>query len=104
MDATLNHELLGYMPMPTHVYQRLQRAMRIADQAVVADVESNCPALRSPCGRITWYDVRPMLDEREHSPPVVDMARDAIQYGVETGLLVRHQEHPHWVRVAKPGH
>lgn len=91
------------VPVPQHLYTRLQRAIRIANQAVVADVESSCPALRSPCGRITWYDVRPMLDEREHSPPVVDMAREAIEYGLDAGLLVRHHEHPHWLRVANPG-
>lgn len=91
----------GYVPVPPHLYERIQRAVRIANQAVVADIESSCPALRSPCGR-TWYDVRPMLDEREHSPPVVDMAREAITYGIEAGLLVRHDEHPHWLRVAHP--
>lgn len=91
------------VPVPQHLYQRLQAAIRIANQAVVADVETNCLALRSPCGKLTWYDVRPMLDEREHSPPVVDMAREAITYGVDTGVLVRHDEHPHWVRVARPG-
>jgi hypothetical protein len=84
--------------------QHLQRAVRIANDAVVADIESNCPALHSPCGRITWYDTRPMLDPREHSPELVDMAQEAIQYGVDSGLLVRHAEHPHWLRVAQaPG-
>jgi hypothetical protein len=81
----------------------MQAAMRIASDAVVADVETSCPAQRSACGRYTWYDVRPMLDEREHSPPVVDMAREALHYGVATGVLVRHDEQPHLVRVARPG-
>ena len=97
------HTQPATVPVARHLYERLQSAIRIANQAVVADVESNCPALRSPCGRVTWYDVRPMLDEREHSPPVVDMAREAIAYGCDTGVLVRHEEHPHWVRVARPG-
>jgi hypothetical protein len=91
------------VPVPRHLYERLHAAIRIANQAVVADVESNCPSLLSPCDRLTWYDVRPMLDEREHSPPVVDMAREAIAYGVDTGVLVRHTEYPHMVRVARPG-
>ena len=91
------------VPIPWPLYERLHRAVRIANAAVVADIESNCPALRSPCGRITWYDVRPMLDPREHSPQVVDMATEAITYGVEAGLLLRHDEHPHWLRVARPG-
>lgn len=91
-----------HVPLPRHLYERLQRAIRIANAAVVADLESGCPALKSPCGR-TWYDVRPMLDEREHSPRVVDMAREAIQYGIEAGLLVRHDQHPHWLCVARPG-
>lgn len=85
------------------IAQHLERAMRIANAAVVADIESNCPALRSPCGTMTWYDTRPMVDEREHSPEVVDMAAVAIQYGVEAGLLLRHAEHPYWLRVARPG-
>lgn len=91
------------IPVPQHLYDRLHAAIRIANQAVVADIETTCPALRSPCGRFSWYDTRPMLDEREHCAAVVDMAREAITYGVDTGLLVRHDEHPHWVRVARPG-
>lgn len=91
------------VPLPAHLYPRVQAAIRIANDAVVADVQTNCPAQRSACGRYTWYDVRPMLDEREHSPPVLDMAREALDYGLGTGVLVRHDEQPHLVRVARPG-
>ena len=83
--------------------QHVARAMRLANAAVVSDIESNCPALRSACGTITWYDTRPMLDQREHSPEVIDMASEAIEYGVESGLLIRHEQHPYWLRVARPG-
>jgi hypothetical protein len=79
------------------VYERMQRAIRIADAAVAADIETGCPR-HVEAGR-TWYDTRPMLDPREHSPEMLDMATDAIQYGVETGLLVRHAEHSYLVRV-----
>lgn len=75
-------------------------AMRIADRSVVSDVE--CMGVRDysmPAG--PWYDVRPLLDEREHSPMVIDMARDAMAWGVHRGLLQHHAQMPYMVRVMR---
>jgi hypothetical protein len=76
-----------------------QVAERIAAAAVIADVECNCPCVTSQ--GVRWYDTRPMLDPREHSGELVDMATEAIQYGLQRGLLVSHPEHAHLVRVAQ---
>jgi hypothetical protein len=76
-------------------------ALRIANAAVVADIESNCVAVLSACGSIRWYDTRPMLDTREHSPELVDMAYEAIEYGIKCHLLFRHPHDPWMVRVAQ---
>ena len=55
-------------------------AVSIADRAAIADIESHCPVFyRMPDGRKV-YDTRPMTDEREHAPEVVDMARQALDY------------------------
>jgi hypothetical protein len=47
----------------------------------------------------TWWDTRPMLDPREHAPQVVDMATEALQYALDTGLAIRHPRAPHLVRL-----
>ena len=65
-------------------------AMRIADAAVVADIESYGVPIG---GRV--YDVSPMLDPREHAPQVVDMAREAIDYALERGLVQRLPQDGH---------
>ena len=40
-----------------------------------------------------------MLDLREHAPPVVDMAREALDYALSAGLARRHPAMPHLVCV-----
>ena len=63
-----------------------QLAVRIADRAVVADIQSFGVAVRS--GGLRAWDCRPMVDAREHCEEVVDMAREAIVYAVARGLAV----------------
>jgi hypothetical protein len=40
-----------------------------------------------------------MLDEREHAPQSVDLARQVLDYGLLSGLLHRHSQQPHLVRL-----
>lgn len=47
----------------------------------------------------TWFDVRPLIDPRERSSHQIDIATEAIELGAATGLLARHPEHPHLVRM-----
>lgn len=81
--------------------QMFSTAMAIANRAVVADIETACVlvALDEP-GR--WYDTRPMLDPREHSPQAIDMATQALAYAVYVGLAKHHSTLPHLVRIHKP--
>lgn len=73
---------------------------RLADRAVICDIECEANAERDAAGRL-WYDVRPMLDEREHSPELIDMAREAIDYALARGLIERHAQMQHMVRIAQ---
>lgn len=76
----------------------LRRAMQIANRAVIADIESEAVRVHDmPGGR--WYDVRPMLDAREHPPESIDMANEALRYAQDCGLVRTHPEHEHLVRV-----
>jgi hypothetical protein len=86
---------------PASVAGVVLSALRIANAAVVADIESNCVSVLSACGSIRWYDTRPMLDPREHSPELVDMAHEAIEYGVKCRLLFRHPLDSWMVRIAQ---
>lgn len=77
------------------------QALRLLDQYIVSDVECNGHhMIRGEFGP-RWYDVRPMLDEREHCPEFIDMARAAIELGVSRGVLKRHPEQPHIVKCAE---
>lgn len=76
-----------------------RRSLLIADRAAVADIESNAHAVRLETVR--WYDVRPMLDEREQSPEGVDMNREALDYALMRGLIVRHHADAHLVRITR---
>lgn len=72
---------------------------RIADRAVIADVESGGIRVGDATDRL--YDVRPMLDEHEHAPEAIDMAGEAIAYGIARRVLQRVDGAPAWVlRVA----
>jgi hypothetical protein len=62
-------------------------ARRVADRAVVADIE--CFGVRAgtaPDGS-RLYDLRPMLDENEHGPDAIEMANQAIAYAKARGLI-----------------
>ena len=62
-------------------------AVSIADRAVVSDIETHCPIFyRMPDGEKV-FDTRPMVDEREHAPQVIDMARQALEYARRRGLI-----------------
>ena len=71
----------------------MRRTMRIARAAVVADIQSECT--RETISGEHWWDTRPMLDPREHAPDVVDMARDALDYALDTAIVRRHPHQPH---------
>lgn len=74
------------------------RAFRLANAAVVTDIESEGVRLHDRTGG-RWYDLRPMLDEREHCPEFIDMAREAIDFGLAAGLLTADPTHAHIVRI-----
>lgn len=70
---------------------------RLAARAVITDIE--CHAGRVNLGTELWWDVRPMLDEAEHSPECIDMSREALAYAAGRHLIQHHSQHPHLVRV-----
>lgn len=83
---------------PDPVMQLLRRGLHIGNRAVIETVESEGVRVDLPEGG-RWYDVRPMLDPREHSPQVIDMAVEAISYGEAMGLLHRHASQRYLVRI-----
>jgi hypothetical protein len=70
---------------------------QIADAAVLADIRSFGVMVFEH--QLAWYDVRPMLDQRERSLQCVDMATMALQYALVRGLVRRHSQHAHLVRI-----
>ena len=70
---------------------------RIADAAVIADIETAC-VRTGPAAHRLW-DTRPMLDPREHCPESIDMAELALLYAELRGLITIDTLHPHLVRI-----
>lgn len=79
--------------------QRDALAYQIADASVLADIESGAIATWIDGER--WLDIRPMLDPREHSGEVIDMARQALQHAVTRGLVTQRLSVPHLVRIKR---
>jgi len=75
------------------------QAFHIADRAVVCDIESECPSVARDGWM--WRDLQPMLDANEHAPEVIDMARQAIDYALHRGLLIKHPTARHLARLAQ---
>lgn len=80
-----------------------ERTLRMLDEYIVADVECAGPPIHLPDGSRCWYDVRPMLDEREHSPEFIDTAREAIAWGLHRRVLRQHPDVPHLIQCSKVG-
>ncbi len=79
----------------------MSAAVRIASQAVVADIQTN--ACHTELDGVVWWDTRPMLDPREHAPQALDMALLALDYAVLAGLAVRHPDSPYLLRITTAG-
>ena len=86
-------------PVTTNDLAMLSRGLALANRAVVETIECECIRVHLPEGGI-WYDTRPMLDPREHAPEVIDMAREALDYALQSQLAFRHMHQPHLVCVA----
>lgn len=77
----------------------VRHGLQIADRAVVSDIELSATSV--PGQHHCWYDIRSMLDEREHSSPVVDMNTQALDYALLRGLIQRHADQTHLVRITR---
>jgi hypothetical protein len=72
-------------------------AFAIAARAVVTDIESEGVRVGPQSERC--YDVRPMLDEREHSPELIDQAREALAFAAAMRIVEIDAAMPHLVRI-----
>jgi hypothetical protein len=83
------------------VAELVRRGLQLADAYCVSDIETSAAPVGVASAR--WYDVRPMLDDREHSPAVIDMAAQALAYATQRGLIEFHATEPHLVRITPQG-
>jgi hypothetical protein len=77
----------------------VRRGLLIADAAAVADIETEAVAVQNVHQR--WYDVRPMLDVREHCGELIDLATETLAYAEQRGLIQRHLVERHMVRIVR---
>lgn len=85
--------------MSPHQLSLLAVAARLADRWAVVDVE-NCEFTTGPDGT-RWYDLRYLLDEREHPPQHVDWHRESLLWLLSRSLLVLHPQKPHLGRLVR---
>jgi hypothetical protein len=78
--------------------QLAELAHQIADRAVVCDIESEGHLQTDEHGR-RWYDTRPMLDPREQPSDFIEMAKQALSYALDRGLVFPHPAHVYLVRI-----
>lgn len=74
--------------------QALER--RIAGASVINLVTSEC--VTQKVRGVIYYDTRPMVDPREHSPANVDWHAEVLAYGLAVGILQRDTTDHHLVR------
>lgn len=100
----LADNLLASIDLPANEVMALGLALRIANRAAVEDIEANAIRVWTMTSGL-WYDVRPMLDPREASPEVIDMASEAIAYAAKSGLIEQHPapELAHLWRITRLG-
>lgn len=76
------------------------RVLKLLDAFIVSDVECNgCRVHSHGQPEERWYDVRPMLDPREHSEEFIDMAQLGIEQGIARGVIRRDAQHAHLLQV-----
>jgi hypothetical protein len=80
--------------------QAADMAHRIADRAVVADIESEAVPHTDAQGLI-WSDTSCMLDPREMCDDFVEMNTQALDYAQQRGLITRHPKFGHLVLITK---
>lgn len=86
-------------PVP-HFHALVASATAIADRAVIADIETEGDLVGAPEDRC--YDIRPLIDEREHSEATLDMVSQALAYAIARGLIVFDRGQPWLARIAAP--
>jgi hypothetical protein len=72
-------------------------SQRIADEQVIAEIESVCPAYIQ--GGDKWLDTRFMTDPREHSGEVIDINTEVLGYAAQRGITATHPKQPYLVRI-----
>lgn len=76
----------------------MRLAINNADRYVTLELE--CQPMVTIDGQRGWVDTRPLLDEREHSPELIDIWREVLAYADWRGLMERHPGQPHMARLA----
>jgi hypothetical protein len=83
---------------PTHPELALLiRGSVQARQRVSETIESGVPVVLSDGA--TWYDVRNLLDPREHAPQVIDMVTETLAYAQASSVAFSHPDVPYLFRM-----
>ena len=90
---------MSYLRISDDELETMRRAYRLADRAVVTDIETACPVVTDAGHQ--WYDLAPLLDTRGLSKAELDLAAETLCYGLSRQLLVMHPTQKHLVRIIK---
>lgn len=87
-------DLLSFPAAPTHELQR-----RMSAAYVIELVTGECP--RQAMAGAIYYDIRPLLDQREHAPVTTDWNAAVLGYGLSEGILQRNSADHHLVKFVR---
>lgn len=87
---------------PVQAAELIRRSLMLADHATLAQIRAECHPVSPRHDPEGWRDVRPMLDPREHSGQSIDIATELLAYARDRGLIQRHPESAHLVRITRP--
>lgn len=87
-------------PTAVMLAETVRISLLVTDRWLVAKIRKSCQRpVPMPPSPATWWDTRPLLSEHEHKPDSVELHRQALIYGEYRGLLQRHPDAAHLVRI-----
>lgn len=108
IPAHLQADGLLHISNAVHLGDVVRLSYAVAQRAIAEELE-DLPGEADPVfaafGTDTtakpWRDTRPLLDDREHAPQVIDMWAQNLALAELTGLIVRHPLRHYLVRLTR---
>jgi hypothetical protein len=89
---------------PDWLLGTVHSCVRLAQRYIVLEVEQNANRVDIPDAggtHVRWWDIRPLIDEREQPNEHIDMNVEILAAGIALGLLASHPTRRELVRITR---